>query len=277
MTFLAGYLGAGKTTLLNAYLARTDQPVAVLVNDVGEVNIDARLVRRRSGDTIELTDGCVCCSISQGFGEALDQLRSRPVPPSHVLVELSGVSVPHRVLPWTKSAGFMLDGVITVVDAANYQQSMLNPVSAGTITAQLHDADLVLVSKLDLVDDETARRVRNDIGTVASDAEILDLRTDLAAALLELGGRRPGGIAELPPASLFDTHVVETRPIPTQDVAQMLDLLHSLPPDVVRAKGIGRTPSGDLLLLQRVGTRSSVTPLPVPEQQATTELVTIST
>ena len=55
VTFLAGYLGSGKTTLINSVLATTDRPVAVFVNDVGSVNVDARLIRRLSGDTLELT------------------------------------------------------------------------------------------------------------------------------------------------------------------------------------------------------------------------------
>ena len=62
VTLVGGYLGSGKTTLINELLGRTDRPIAVLVNDVGEVNVDAALISRRSSDTIELTDGCVCCS-----------------------------------------------------------------------------------------------------------------------------------------------------------------------------------------------------------------------
>ena len=71
MTLLGGYLGSGKTTVLNDLLRRTDRPIAVLVNDVGEVNIDAALLKRRSGDTIELTDGCVCCSIKDSLAATL--------------------------------------------------------------------------------------------------------------------------------------------------------------------------------------------------------------
>ena len=57
LTFVSGYLGAGKTTLINNVLAVTDRPIAVLVNDVGEINVDAKLIKRHSGDTIELNDG----------------------------------------------------------------------------------------------------------------------------------------------------------------------------------------------------------------------------
>ncbi|MCB9390180.1 MAG: hypothetical protein H6512_11640 [Acidimicrobiia bacterium] len=78
VTLLGGYLGAGKTTALNALLARTDRPIALIVNDVGAINVDAALVARRSGDAVELTDGCVCCGIAGGLAAALDSLRERP-------------------------------------------------------------------------------------------------------------------------------------------------------------------------------------------------------
>ena len=71
MTLLGGYLGSGKTTLLNDLLRRTDRPIAVLVNDVGEINIDAALLQRRSADTIELTDGCVCAPSPRASGPRL--------------------------------------------------------------------------------------------------------------------------------------------------------------------------------------------------------------
>lgn len=277
MTFLAGYLGAGKTTLLNSFLARTDRPVAVLVNDVGEVNIDARLIRKRTGDTIELTDGCVCCSISEGFGAALDQLRARETPPDHVLVELSGVGIPNRVTPWAKSAGFRLDGVITVIDGLNFPTSMTNPVSAATIEAQLGDADLVLVSKTDVATPDTVTEIRNAIDRINPATQLLDAGDDLAAALIDLGGRRPGGVVDLPTPTLFDAHTVDRMEIPVASAAEMTQLLDNLGPEVVRAKGVGRSVDGDLLLLERVGHRSSVNRLPDPEAEDVTDLVVIST
>ena len=67
-----------------------------------------RLVRRRHGDTIELTDGCVCCSLAGGLAAAFDGLRERDTPPDHVIVELSGIADPARVVPWASSPGFSL-------------------------------------------------------------------------------------------------------------------------------------------------------------------------
>ncbi|MEM1333206.1 MAG: GTP-binding protein [Actinomycetota bacterium] len=108
VTFVGGYLGAGKTTAINEVLAATDRPIAVIVNDAGSVNVDAALIARRDGDTIELTDGCVCCTSIDDMGAAFDTIRARPEPPDHVVIELSGVAEPTNVVPWGRSAGFLL-------------------------------------------------------------------------------------------------------------------------------------------------------------------------
>lgn len=82
VTVVAGYLGAGKTTLLNALLsAGHGKRLAVLVNDFGSVNIDIDLIVAHDGNTISLDNGCVCCSIADSLGDALDEvLALEPLP-----------------------------------------------------------------------------------------------------------------------------------------------------------------------------------------------------
>ena len=98
-----------------------------------------------------------------------------------------------------------------------------------------------------------------------------------SASLLGLGGRRPGGVADVPTPSLFDPHVIDTRPFPDDateaTVAAMLD---DLPTSTVRAKGVASADDGRLLLVQVVGHRRSVTVLPDAETQPPTDLVIIS-
>ncbi len=280
MTFISGYLGAGKTTLINELLATADRPIAVLVNDVGAINIDARLIRRRHGDTIELTDGCVCCSLSDGFGAAIDQIRARPEPPDHLVVELSGVADPARVLPWSRSIGFMLDGVVTLVDVDQLSERMTDAIPAHTIEAQVDAADVVLLTKLDLTDAETVAAAKAQLTALAPDTPLLSEPTGSAAAVLNLGGRRNPTFDALPPPTLFDRHVTERVAIPAgTDRVALKKLIDALPRDVVRAKGICVDDTGAAWLAQVVGRRRSVTELPVAEQAddeaATGELVVI--
>ncbi len=279
LTFVGGYLGSGKTSLINELLATTDRPIAVMVNDVGEVNIDAALIKKRSGDTIELTDGCVCCSLIDGFGAAFDQIRARTSPPDHLVIELSGVAQPERLVPWGKSAGFRLDGVVVLVDAERFEAGIADPYLVDTLLSQVRAADLLVLTKLDLVDDATAARVRSSIGALAPDTPIVDVEhAREASTLLALGGRRPGGIAAIPDATLFDAHVVERRTMPdAKDRDELRAALSDLEDDVVRAKGIARLTggAGALVLVQVVGRRVEVSELPHSEHEAPTDLVVI--
>ncbi|MGI9596554.1 MAG: CobW family GTP-binding protein, partial [Acidimicrobiales bacterium] len=205
VTLLGGYLGSGKTTVINELLARTDRPIAVLVNDVGEVNVDASLISRRHGDTIELTDGCVCCSLNHGLAEAFDQLRRRAEPPDHVVLELSGVADPRPVLPWTQSAGFRLDGVIVLVDADQFVERLEDPSVGATVDGQLGAADLFLMTKTDLAEPAATARTRARLAELHPDIPILSSRTPMAAAaFLNIGTRHGAGFADLPTPTLFD-------------------------------------------------------------------------
>ena len=276
VTLLGGYLGAGKTTIINELLARTTKPIAVLVNDAGAVNVDAKLIRRRDRDTIEFTDGCVCCSLSQGLGIAFDQLRERPIPPEHVILEMSGVANPERVAPWTKSAGFVLDGIIVLVDAEQFLDDEAHEVIGDTLRTQVQAADLIITTKLDLIDAATLDRVRARLNQLAPGTPILEPESAIATAgILELGGRQPG--TSTPSISLFDVHETTLLPMSNPiDEAAISKLLDGLDDSVVRAKGIARTSDGRHLIIQVVGRRRNIAELLVPEQQEPTDLVVIS-
>ena len=277
LTFVGGYLGSGKTTLINELLATTDRPIAVMVNDVGEVNIDAALIKKRSGDTIELTDGCVCCSLIDGFGAAFDQIRARQNPPDHLVVELSGVAQPERLTPWGKTAGFRLDGIVVLVDADRFESGLADPYLGDTLEHQVRAADVLVLTKLDLVDDSSASRVREKLHSLAPQTPVVDVANAReASTLLALGGRRPGGVVAVPDVTLFDPHSVERVEFPASVTREGLDrLIAELDEDVVRAKGIARLEDGELVLIQVVGRRVAITGLPASEVESPTDLVVI--
>jgi G3E family GTPase len=277
VTLVGGYLGAGKTTLINRLLQRTDRPIAVLVNDIGSVNIDAALVRQRSSDTIELTDGCVCCSLSRGLADAFDDLRGRATPPEHVIIELSGVADPRRVMPWGDAAGFRLDTVVVLVDAQRFVANIEDPVVAPHLQAQLDAADIIAITKVDATDDVALAAVHERLGMLAPDVPLADIsRTDDLAGFLDTGTRQPGGAADVGPPQLFDAHITSLQAIPDPvEIAALEALISALPADTMRAKGVARLDSGELVLVQVVGRRSSITPLPAAESQDVTGLVVI--
>jgi len=277
VTLIGGYLGAGKTTAINEFLHRTDRPVAVLVNDVGEINVDSALIKRRHGDTLELTDGCVCCSLAEGLANAFDSLRARDHAPDHVVLELSGVADPARVAPWADSDGFRLDGIVVLIDAEQFLDRLDDDRTSAFVANQLRAADLFVITKTDIADEARIVAVEERLTALQPEVPIRRGRSAQdAGALLDAGTRRPGGVAATPAAQLFDPHTVETRTLPTPVSPDELDaLLDSLPPGTVRAKGVALSTDGNRLLVQQVGRRRRVTPLPQAEDQEPTDLIVI--
>ena len=283
ITFVAGYLGAGKTTAINELLAVTDRPIAVLVNDVGEINIDASLIARRHGDTVELTDGCVCCSLIDGFGAAFDQLRARDTPPDHVVVELSGVADPDRMIPWGNSAGFVLDGVVVVVAADQLLATDQPTGVTEAITSQIAKADLIVLTKTDLVGADERALADQRIAELAPRTPTFVAGADDPAIgrFLALGGRRPDGVAATATPSLFDAHTVSTAPFgpfatPGEIDGALDHAISAVTGTVMRAKGIVATAHHGLFLVQLVGRRREITPLPAAEFAAPTPLTIIA-
>ncbi|MFD2857810.1 CobW family GTP-binding protein [Seohaeicola zhoushanensis] len=156
VTVLSGYLGAGKTTILNRVLAGAGgQRVAVLVNDFGPINIDAALVRQRGRDVIELSNGCVCCTIGDDLGATLSAIAVRPERPDRVLIEASGVAEPARIgMLAGHWPGFELDAVLVAADAETIRRRAGDKFVGQLVRNQLDSADIVLLTKTDLCEPE---------------------------------------------------------------------------------------------------------------------------
>ncbi|MGN9758263.1 GTP-binding protein [Streptomyces sp. SD31] len=247
VTVLSGFLGAGKTTLLNHVLAnREGLRVAVIVNDMSEINIDAALVRggeaalsRTEERLVEMTNGCICCTLRDDLLEEVDRL-AREGRFDHLLIESSGISEPMPVaatFAFARDDGAtlgdlaLLDTMVTVVDAAGF----LTELDSGDELAergldqyeddertvsdllidQVEFADVIVLNKLDLVDDVTADRLRAALGRLNPAARIVDtvqgqvaLQEVLGTRLfdLERAQQAPGWVREL-----NGDHVPETE------------------------------------------------------------------
>ena len=115
ITVIGGYLGAGKTTLVNNLLTQANGlRAAVLVNDFGAVNIDAALIAEHAGDTISLTNGCMCCSMADGLYMAIVQIMKHAERLDHIIIEASGVAEPGKIARKGQAFGLPLDGVLVV-------------------------------------------------------------------------------------------------------------------------------------------------------------------
>ncbi len=290
ITFVGGYLGAGKTTAINEVLAVAERPIAVVVNDAGAINIDASLIKGCNGDSIELTDGCVCCTSINDMGGALDTIRSRPEPPDHLVIELSGIAEPRNVLPWGRSAGFLLDGVVIVVAVDQILDDALPHWIRLHIEAQILAADLLVLTKADLADDGAVAEARARLATLAPETPVLDASLGRREAgtlgrFLALGGHHARDAAGVPGPTLFDLHQTHTvalgDPLTRSGIDELVAGLPGRFPGrtVARAKGVIDLTGDDVcpqVLVQVVGTRAEVTPLFDNERQRPTDLVVIT-
>ena len=264
VTVLGGYLGAGKTTLLNRLLADVQGvKLAVLVNDFGEVNIDAALIANRDGETISLANGCVCCSIGDNLGMTLYDLAERPDGPEHILVEASGVADPARIAGYAGChPRLCLDGIVVLADAETVQARAGDRYVGDVVRQQLSSADLIVLSRTDLLDASATRCVRDWIEGEIPEARVQEASTVSRLAQLLLVG---GGTVEVPSSpgehdSLFAAWRLASA-LPLDGVA-LRRVLAALPPAVLRAKGIvslAEAP-GRRFVLQLVGRRWSLEP-----------------
>ncbi|AHD09189.1 CobW family GTP-binding protein [Phaeobacter gallaeciensis] len=154
VTLIAGFLGSGKTTLINTLLQGDHGlNITVLVNDFGAVNIDADLILKREREVVELSNGCVCCSIQSDLVAQLQTLFRSEHPPTYLLIEASGVSQPGRiasVFSYPQLRNYArLDAVVTLLDVEN--TDMLSDNCQQLVQAQIEAADIAVLTKTDLV------------------------------------------------------------------------------------------------------------------------------
>jgi G3E family GTPase len=247
VTLIAGFLGAGKTTLLNHILSR-DHGVraAVLVNDFGSINIDAKLIVGVEGDTVNLANGCVCCTIRDDLVGACLGLLRRPEVPDHLFVELSGVSDPVPVLNTfleTQLAHvFSFNSLLSVVDAEQLPQ--LEGEMSRLARGQIGVADVVVLNKTDLVSADALARVKQLVQLVTPGSRIIEtIQSRIPLELVFEGGR------EVPQPRPEEDHHGErahdhvfttwswTSDLPLS-LPKLRSVLEQLPETVYRCKGV---------------------------------------
>ena len=188
ITIITGFLGVGKTTLVHNMIKNANgKKIAVLVNEFGEIGIDGELIKAGCGDDecnlIELANGCICCTVQEEFLPAMLNLIERKHEIDHIVIETSGLAMPKplvRAVNWPDlKPHITIDAVITVVDAVGMitgelcdrervQQQRLADDSLDHETPieelfldQLSCADLVLVSKTDLLETDKLAEVKD--------------------------------------------------------------------------------------------------------------------
>ena len=264
LTVIGGFLGVGKTTLVNHLLATGAKRWGVLVNDFGAINVDAALIAAADGQTMALTNGCVCCNMGDDLGDGLAAMAARIPPPEHVIVEASGVGDPWRIAQMALiEPGFGLEPLVVLVDATALPAQLDDRWTGDTVARQLAFAEIIVVNKIDLADATQLAAVRDRIAALRPQARTIEAtHASLAEAALSFTPPSRG------PASRFHADSV-IHAFPTQRIAAEIAfdrdrlrwVLGCLPGSVLRVKGVclvGR----ERMLLQYAAERWAFTSAP---------------
>jgi G3E family GTPase len=283
---VGGYLGAGKTTLVNHLLRHADgRRIAVMVNDFGELTIDADLIEGAEGSVLALAGGCVCCSFGSDLLGALQDVLQRQPPPDLILIETSGVALPAavarsaRLLP-----GLRIEGIVLMLDAETVRQRSADPYVGDLVRQQLLDADLLILNKIERCSAAELAALNawlpsmTTAGTPVVPANQARVPPELVLGFhagLSTGPDAATGDALARWAAQPITHPI-TPPIAAaadRFVNELLELTAPLDPQqllaaltapdagVVRAKGWLTDLTGQRHLLQQVGRRIELQPL----------------
>jgi len=252
VTIITGFLGSGKTTLLNHILKNfEDFKVAVLVNEFGDINIDSQFLIAVEEDMIELTNGCICCTINNNLTDAVYRVLERRDRIDYLVLETTGVADPLPItltFLGTELRDFThLDAIITVVDAETFNPD--DHYGSDAAISQIVYGDIVLLNKTDRVSESKIDEIESYIYSLTERARILRSTYSQVplSLILDVQLSDPSIIQQpsdaLAPSSkhlqndgFMAVSFKGDRPFAIRKFQQFLD--YQLPDNVFRAKGI---------------------------------------
>lgn len=201
ITIITGFLGSGKTTLLNHILNnRQDLKVAILVNEFGDINIDSQLLVSMDEDMVELSNGCICCTINDGLVDAIYRVLERDDAVDYMVIETTGVADPLPIILTFLGTELRdltrLDSIVTVVDSETFTPDHFDSEAA---FKQIAYGDVTILNKTDLADPDQIQNLEAYISTVKEGARILHSQHGQVPLplILDVGYNNPEAYANL--------------------------------------------------------------------------------
>jgi len=171
---ITGFLGVGKSSMLTNTIKNHfhDKNIAIIVNEFGEVGVDQNILKNVHSDVIEISEGCICCQMSEEFESGVIEIIGK-YDPDIIFVETSGAAEPFPVFMSLQNLAITVEGVICVVDAKNYGSYMHN----ATAKYQVGGSNIIVLNKSDLVNEEELAQAKKDITAVKEAHDIKNTMT----------------------------------------------------------------------------------------------------
>ncbi|RHW65802.1 GTP-binding protein [Clostridium botulinum] len=177
VNLISGFLGAGKTTLIKKILGNVkEEKVIIIENEFGEVAIDGDLIKKEGFDVFELRSGCICCMMKQDFEDSLQKVIEE-YKPDRIIIEPTGISSLSQLLDILEKDNFKdkinINRVITVVDSISYLEE--KDAFGEFYMDQVENAEILIVSKTQMVDKSTLKKVKESLRECNKKASIKTL------------------------------------------------------------------------------------------------------
>lgn len=175
LNLLFGFLGSGKTTLARRLLDRpaAREKTAIIVNEFGDVGIDGAILQGNNIDMVELTSGCLCCTLKGSLLNAVEELGSK-AGARRIVIEATGVAQPDELIETfsgpTVREHYDIGPIVTVVDSAKYRR--LSEMLGEFYREQIENADIVVLNKIDMTSADSLEQLRREVATLNPRAEI---------------------------------------------------------------------------------------------------------
>ena len=182
ITQIAGFLGCGKTTLMLRLSKKLSdggkRKVALIVNEIGEIPVDGKIIEESGLRVKDIGGGCICCEIASTFAKTIYNLY-RDFHPEHILVEPTGVAVPHQVKLAARMSGrdakISIGPAIVLFDATRPAELLDMDMLGQLVTSQVKDADVLAISKVDIVSEDQVKEAIERVQQYNPVAEIIRL------------------------------------------------------------------------------------------------------